>query len=196
MSQIKLKLNIVEKSDVIKMIMKKILSMMLVLALLMTGLTLSCQAGFIRTAPSLIGGIADIAESHPANEPADELALPSESAGSPIPMPPLITFEQDIDGHSLTVVAVQQQNIKWTDIDVEHEGSIIGISDDGDGYVDPGEAIFGLYGHTEIYYEPTNTLIATFEFPPMPPFFLIPYLRILPSISSAAVYGSSSFLLI
>jgi len=77
-----------------------------------------------------------------------------------------ITFVQDEKDHSLTVVAVIPDNIRWDDLRIEHEGSVIIISDDdGDGFVDAGEMILCVYGHTEIYYKPTNTLIATFEFP-------------------------------
>jgi len=76
-----------------------------------------------------------------------------------------ITFEQDEENHSLTVVAVVPDNIRWGDLRIEHEGFITGISDDGDGFVDVDESILSLYGLTEIYYEPTGQIIGTWIFP-------------------------------
>lgn len=84
-------------------------------------------------------------------------------------MPPIISFTQDEEDHSLTVVAVIPDDIFWDDIRVEHEGIMTGFQDDGDGIVEAGEMILCVYGHTEIYYKPTNTLIATFEFPQLTP---------------------------
>jgi len=77
-----------------------------------------------------------------------------------------ISFEQDQDAHTLTVVSVFPDDISWkADLRIEHDGIITSFYDDGDGFVDVGEGIGFLEGHVEIFYEPTDALIGTWEFP-------------------------------
>ena len=85
------------------------------------------------------------------------------------PIIPKIVFVQDIEAKTLMVVSVWPDDVLWNDLHIEHEGSFIGYTDDGDRSVDPGETIFSLYGLVRIYYEPTGTLLSEWEFPPMLP---------------------------
>jgi hypothetical protein len=74
-----------------------------------------------------------------------------------------ITFVQDEENHTLTVVSVSPDNIPWNDIRIE----------DGDGFivrpahefVEPGDIIQALDGFVQIYHIPTNTLIGEWYFP-------------------------------
>jgi len=84
------------------------------------------------------------------------------------PMAPLILFTQNEDEHTLTVTSVIPNDVLWYDLRIENEGGMTGVAEDGDGIVEPGEMIFSLYGSVEIYYEPTNVLLSSWEFPPKP----------------------------
>ncbi len=100
-------------------------------------------------------------------EPTDALIGTWEFPG----MPPIISFTQNDIENSLTVVFATPNNILWDNLRIDIEGGLeIGISDDGDGIVEPSESIFGLFGHVEIWYIPTDTFIGSWEFPEMPPF--------------------------
>jgi hypothetical protein len=81
---------------------------------------------------------------------------------------PSITFVQDEEDHTLTVLTVEPDDVLWDHLDIYNEGDITGISEDGDGIVESGEFIFSLYGLVEIYHEPTDVLLGTWQFPPPP----------------------------
>ena len=65
---------------------------------------------------------------------------------------PRITFTQDKLTSSLVVTKVSRNDMLWSDVFIVGEYS----SKPDDGYIMPGDRIYGCHGHVEVIYEPTN----------------------------------------
>ena len=81
-----------------------------------------------------------------------------------VPIIPQIIFLQDQRNRTLTVISVEPDDVLWMDIRIEHEGDLIYLSSQNE-YVQIGDVIGNLEGIVNIYYRPTDTLLAAFFFP-------------------------------
>ena len=83
--------------------------------------------------------------------------------GGPISTPN-IQFFKDSNAHTLTVAAVDPDDVLWSDIDVDGDCDTSGLGT----YVVAGDVISSCYGTIEIRYIPTNSLLGVFDFGPEP----------------------------
>jgi len=77
------------------------------------------------------------------------------------PENPIILFRLDNEERTITVISIEQSDILWSDFQNVGDGSC-NISTEG--YVAAADQITDCYGTISLYYSPTQTIIATFEF--------------------------------
>lgn len=82
-----------------------------------------------------------------------------------LPSTPSIMFMSNIFDNSITVMSVSPENILWSDITNVGSGSCVFPPNM---YVTAGDNITDCYGTIQLLHIPTNTILATFDFPSVP----------------------------